>query len=262
MKIDFHVHSIYSDGIYSINELVELFKGKLDGFALTDHDTINGLFEIEKYNEINIIPGIEFSCQYKDNDIHILGLNIDYKNKALFKITEELKVMRYNRGIKFIENFVNDNFNIDTKDILENETVGRPHIARELIKNGYAKDMNDAFTRYLTKGSKYFVDKEYLTINKAIDYIHNANGLAILAHPGEIVNLDLTLKYIKSTNIDGIEIFHPSNDEKLIEFLLEYSNENNYIITGGSDFHSDINVIGNYYIDDKKTIDMILGKYK
>lgn len=251
MKLDLHVHSNYSDGSYSLEKLVELFKGHVNGFALTDHDTIDGIEEALNLSnkDFFIIPGIEFSCKYKDDSIHILGLNIDYKNNDLQKITKDLKNIRCRRALKIIENLTSDNININIENIIKNKSIGRPHIAKELINRGYSKDIDDAFENYLSKNSKYYVSKKYLEIEDAINYIHSSNGTAILAHPGEINNLDIVLKKLENTKINGIEIYHPSNSFKTIDYLLTYSKKRDYIITGGSDFHSDVTLIGEYYTE-------------
>lgn len=253
MKLDLHVHSNFSDGDFNVEELIKLYsKTGLNGFALTDHDNVDGLIYLDRANldtSLKIIPGIEFSCNFLGNDVHILGLNIDYKNKNLYNKTKKLKKSRELRAKKIVKLLKQEGIYLNETEIFRNKTVGRPHIAIELIDKGYAHTMEEAFSIYLNKGSKYFVPKENLTIEEAIDLIKIANGKAVLAHPGKTKNLDKVLKSVKKLGIDGIEVIHPSNNKKMTKNMIEFCEENNYIQTGGSDFHRRIEDIGVYYVE-------------
>lgn len=244
-----HVHSKFSDGDYSIEDLLSLYKeSPLDGFALTDHDTIDGLIHLDDVeSSFKIIPGIEFSCMHNSQEVHILGLNIDIRNKELLSVTEELKKDRINRASRIISNLEKDGIHLDSNIVLNHNSVGRPHIAKELCRKGYANSIGDAFFRYLFNSSKYYVERKYLSIDEAVEIIKNAGGISVLAHPGRLDDYEPILEYIDRLDIKGIEVYHPGNNEKIRRILLDKCLKDNYLITGGSDFHRKLSDIGKYY---------------
>lgn len=255
MIVDMHTHTSYSDGLYRPKELIDrAIKKNLSGIAITDHDTIDALDEAMAYAKAKnfiLVPGIEFGCEYHDKEVHLLGYFIDPNHTDLIEATKQLKKSRIERGEKMVEKLVNLGFDLhieDVKNLARDDYIGRPHIARALIEKNYVKDINEAFDKYLKKGAVAYVERFQLSISESIQLIRNANGISVLAHPGLIEDGSI-IDPVISLGIEGIECFHSKHTEEDTRELLELAKNKNLIITGGSDFHGEEDILGNYYID-------------
>lgn len=258
MKFDLHTHTNNSDGIYSSVDLIDLaIKKGLSGIAITDHDNIDGLDMAIKYaskfKDFTVIPGIEFSSVYKGQEVHILGYFIDYKDKTLIELTKEIKESRMARGDKMV-NKINDlGMNIDIKDVKEfskSDFIGRPHIARALIKKDYVETIAEAFEKYLGIKAPAYVERYKINIEEVISLIKAIKGIPILAHPGLIEDKKI-VDYCISKGIEGLECIYPKHNSEDLNYLLNKAKNNNLIITGGSDFHGDRYkdiLLGDYYV--------------
>lgn len=251
--IDLHVHSNASDGTLSPQEVVELaVNSGIRTIALTDHDTLDGIPEAVAAAEafhlqghlIQIIPGVELSVSYQQRDIHILGLFLDPKNETLNAALHKAKQNRDQRNDRMADKLraANIDISIDKIRAVEGDAVlTRAHFAKYLVEHGYSKNNQEAFNRYLNNDSPYYVSREYLSPKEAISLIHQAGGLAILAHPllykYSLNEVELLVSYLAGFELDGIEAIYTSNsgfDEGRMRHL---ANKYNLIITGGSDFH-------------------------
>lgn len=260
MKFDFHVHTDHSDGVFSPEKIVELaVEQNLNGIAITDHDTISAIQlaknHSKRYNNFVVIPGIEISSIYNNEEVHILGYFIDYNNKDLIKVTNELKLSRLSRGLKMINKINELGLELSIEDVKEqsgDKYIGRPHIARAMIKKGYISNIQEAFEKFLDRGKPAYVERYKITINETISLIHKSNGFAILAHPGLLKDKNI-INYCIDSGIDGIECIHSKHDETIVEYLTQIANDNNLLITGGSDYHGDLVngelILGKYYVD-------------
>ena len=196
--IDLHVHSTRSDGTYTPCELVDyaIEKG-LDAFALTDHDTVAGLDEAMEYAAAasteagvkcipEVIPGIEFSTEYQERDIHIVGLYIDYKNEAFAQYLQSFIDSRTLRNQKMCSLLAEAGIDISYERLLEefpNSVITRAHYAKYMLTHGYIKSIKEAFERYIGDNCPYFVPREKVTPAQAVELIIRAGGVPILAHP-------------------------------------------------------------------------------
>lgn len=260
MIFDLHVHTNHSDGLFSPEKVIDLaVKQKLNGIAITDHDTITGIETAisysNNYHNFRIIPGIEFSCVYNDEEVHILGYFIDYKNLNLIKLTNKLKKSRLTRGVEMVYKLNKLGLELSIEEVKKfsgEKYIGRPHIARALIKKGYVTDISEAFTKYLDRGKPAYVERYKITINETISLIKSLGGIAILAHPGILKNKTI-INYCISLGIDGLECIHSKHSKDDTDYLVDISKTNNLIITGGSDFHGDlINgelTLGKYFVN-------------
>ena len=247
-KIDLHVHSTYSDGTLSPSELVKLAaKSGLSAFALTDHDTTDGIDEAieegRKYN-IEVIPGIEISTSFKDKEIHIVGLFIDHHNKTfLSELGNEIE-RRNTRNMKMIEKF-NDAGFVVTMEELENmypgSVITRAHFAGLMVKKGYVKDNREAFEKYLSDNGSLYVPRLRKTAADAISLIKSAGGISVLAHPllyhltyGELTALCKNLKAEGLCAIESMYSTYKGFDELTVRKL---AHETGLAESGGSDFH-------------------------
>ena len=250
--IDLHVHSTASDGSYTPLELVHyaIEKG-LIAFALTDHDTTAGIDEalneaelINDFSPIKVIPGIELSAEYKGKDIHILGLNIDYRNKEFQKKIEYFRNIRVERNVKMIELLNKHGFKITEEQLNErfkDAVITRAHFAIMLVECGYVKDKDIAFKKYLNPGCPCYVPRTRINVIDAISLIHLANGKAVLAHPllyhFSEADLDSLVALLKENGLQGIEAIYSSNKWNDESRMKQLAKKYGLFITGGSDFH-------------------------
>lgn len=251
--IDLHVHSNVSDGTLTPSEVVKLaLDSHLYAFALTDHDTVSGVKEAEMVAKeealqgrfIHVIPGTELSVMYKGIDIHILGLFIDPNNQTLNEALESARIKRDERNIKMANNLKSAGIDISIDQIrkLEGDAVlTRAHFAKYMVQHGYVKTNKDAFIKYLGTDTPYYVPREYITPKEAIELIHCAGGVAVLAHPllykYSLEEIEQLVSYLTDLNLDGIEAIYSSNSGFDEGRMRHFANKYNLAITGGSDFH-------------------------
>ncbi len=252
--IDMHTHTVYSDGELTPQELITYaFKRNINVLAITDHDTLNGIKTIDKNDPliinsgIKIINGIELSAKANKGRMHILGYDIDIDNKQLNEKMKELRTNSYYSVLSLI-NQIKKDYNImfdaeDIKDIFSSiGNIGRPHIARLLMKYKYAKDVDEAFDKYLIKAyEKTRFSNKGISYQECIKLIKDAGGFAILAHPNQLKmndkELEDTLQNMINCGLDGIEIYHSGHSKEEIKKYLLLAERYNLLISGGSDYH-------------------------
>ena len=239
-----HIHTNSSDGILTPTEVVEWSKKLgLQGIAITDHDTVDGIEEglktASKYDDFIVIPGIEFSTLYKEKEIHILGYFFDYKNRDLLNMTEKIKAHRNNRARLMIELLKNLGIDIKIEEVIqdhEESSIGRPHIARILVSKGYAHSIQEAFDKYLNKGKPAYVGRYKLSLEESVKIIDSASGIPVLAHPG-LIDKTIDIHEICNLGIKGMEVYHTQHSLEDTRIFLSMAKEMKLIITGGSDYH-------------------------
>jgi predicted metal-dependent phosphoesterase TrpH len=240
--VDLHTHSTASDGVRAPADVVRAAKAAgLAAFALTDHDTIAGLSDARAAGAqigIRLIAGVELSAVEGEEETHILGLHLS-ELSALEHRLVALREMRVNRAARIVERLNALGIPLSFDAVLQHAgggAIGRPHVARALIAGGWALDFREAFDRYLGNGRPAFVPKEHLPLAEAIELIHRAGGLAILAHPGSTCTRE-RIHALVSLGLDGLEILHPSHswdDSRRFDALAA---EFDLVRSGGSDWH-------------------------
>lgn len=252
--VDLHTHSNRSDGSYTPCQLVDYAMEKgLSAFALTDHDTIDGLDEAMNYARClkeqglpapEVIPGIEFSTQFGTKDIHIIGLYIDYSSPVFQESLQAFVESRTQRNRKMCGLLQGAGIDITYEKLLEefpDAVITRAHYARFLLSHGYIRSMNEAFERYVGDHCPYFVPREKVTPRQAVELILKADGIPILAHPvlyhlSDAVLERLTVQ-LKEAGLMGIEAIYatysPSEERQIRALASKY----HLLISGGSDFH-------------------------
>lgn len=254
--IDLHVHSNASDGTDTPSELVaKAISLGLSAFALTDHDTIQGIEEaisaaenFEKQGKkVVVIPGIELSVAYKGKDIHMLGLFIDYKNDIFCRILNDIKEEREQRNEKMANNLANAGIDISIGKLRhsdKNAVITRAHFAKYLVKIGVVKTNQEAFQKYLSSDGPYYVPREYLTPKEGIDLIKMAGGIPVLAHPllykFSDAELEELIQTLKGDGLVGIETFYSMNTGFDEAYVKKFANKYNLLMTGGSDYHGTV----------------------
>lgn len=257
--IDLHVHTTASDGLLNPKEVIQWASKKhLEAIAITDHDTIDGIEEAIYYgkkNGIKVIPGIEINTDYKGLEIHILGYLIDYKEKWFQDLLKELRLARYNRAKKMVQKLQDLGLSITMKEVEANAnaaSIGRPHIARVLINNGWVKTMKEAFDEYIGKEGPAFVERYKITPCEAIKYISDCGGIPVLAHPGLIKDNSI-IKELVNCGLQGLEVYHSKHDQNMVHLYNSIAKQYHLIITGGSDFHGSLHegqpILGSLNID-------------
>jgi predicted metal-dependent phosphoesterase TrpH len=240
--VDLHMHSTASDGSRPPADVVRAAaRAKLAAIALTDHDTVAGLDEARRAGEelgVRVVAGVELSAVEGDTETHLLGLHLR-DTGVLESALAGLRGMRERRARRIVERLEQIGVHISLDSVMAQAAdgaVGRPHVARALIAEGWAVDSRDAFDRYLGAGKPAYVSKEQLGMSDAIAMIHDAGGLAVLAHPGASGTRD-RLAALRAQGLDGVEVRHPSHSPSDTTRLAAVARELDLVPSGGSDWH-------------------------
>tara|TARA_B100000029_G_scaffold425712_1_gene434246 strand:+ start:4530 stop:5375 length:846 start_codon:yes stop_codon:yes gene_type:complete len=241
--IDLHLHTCFSDGIYTPEQVAIAAKEmNLSAISLTDHDTIEGCLHLSKAcnkRGIEFVNGTELSVDIEGNEMHLLGYFLDVNNKKLIKETSEYQQNRINRINELVGQLNKIGVNLEAKKVFELancKAPGRPHLARALVKYGFCKSNNEAFTRFLRKGSPAWIPKKNADYREGIDLIHHAGGLAIMAHPG-LNKIDNLIPKLIDAGLDGLECWHTRHPKSTTKRYQEMAKKYNLLVTGGSDCH-------------------------
>lgn len=252
--IDMHTHTDYSDGDLSPQELIRLAIDKGIGtIAITDHDTIEGIKNVNRSEKIildsgiEIINGIELSAKVNRGRMHILGYGINLNNKTLNKKMVDLKDNSINSVLSIMEQIKRDyGIRFSYEDIKElvnsNHNLGRPDLAKLCVKYGYATTLSDAFDKYLIDAhNKTRQSNKGLQYQECLELIANSGGIPVLAHPKSLELSEkeflILLKEMVSCGLKGIEVYHSSHSKEEMNYYLEIANKYDLLISGGSDFH-------------------------
>ena len=246
--IDLHTHTTESDGSFSPEELIlEAKKIGLSAIAITDHDTVAGIekaMPIAKANQIELIPGIEFSTDFNGKEVHVVGLYIDINNQHLRTKVKEFKECRDKRNEIMVKNLQQEGFSITMEELLlENPdcVITRANIARFLYEHEMIPSIQTAFEKYIGDHCKCYVNRFKITPMDAVRIIKEAGGTAILAHPLlyrlSKENLQLLIEQMKEAGLDGIEAIYCTYTPSEERQMKALAKKNKLLISGGSDFH-------------------------
>ena len=243
MKVDLHTHTINSDGIQTPTELLEAAKEVgVDVIAVTDHDTTAGLDEAEEAAAqlgMRLIPGIELSVYGVGREVHVLGFFFDRTSDALQAFLGEQKDARVSRILRMLEQLKSVGVDIPPEDVIvegKKGTMGRPHVARALVKHGYIKDEDEAFRKYIGRDQPGYVPRVKVTAPEGIQRLKEAGGVPVLAHPG-LYERDGLMDHMLESGIMGIECYHPDHSTATAERYAAFAHDRGLVATGGSDWH-------------------------
>ena len=240
--VDLHMHSTASDGSRAPADVVRAAKqASLAAIALTDHDSVAGLAEAQAAGAelgVRVVNGVELSAVEGESETHLLGLHLR-DTSVLERGLADLREMRKRRARTIVNRLNELGVILAFEDVLAQAgtgVVGRPHVARAMIAEGWATDSRDAFDRYLGAGRPAFVAKEQLSMRDAIAMIHAAGGLAVLAHPGSGGTRE-RVDALRALGLDGIEVKHPSHSSSDTTRLRGLCEQYGLGMSGGSDWH-------------------------
>jgi len=248
MKGDFHIHTYYSDGVFSPEKIADLAaEAGLEVISLTDHDNVLSYNVAQKHideNNLNLklIQGIEVNTLYKEYEVHILGYfpdieNSDFKNllkvqqQARIKQTKEiLALLNKKEGIKI-------NFEDVKNMVAEGGSIGRPHIAKAITNVGGTSNVMDAYKKYIHRDSPVYVERKTVSPFDAVEVIYDSGGLPVIAHPYDIDIAEELIKQLMNCGLVGIEAYHRKHSPAIVEYFSSMAENLGLIVTGGSDFH-------------------------
>ena len=249
IKGDYHIHTNYSDGVFSPEKIVDLaLDAGLQAISLTDHDNVlsyNIALEYLKTKEVDmkVIQGIEVNTLYKDYEVHILGYfpdttKSDFKNllkiqqQARTKQTKEiLALLAKKEGIKIKYE--------DVKNMVaEGGSIGRPHIAKAITNAGGTSNVMEAYSKYIHRNSPVYVERKTVSPFDAVEVIYDSGGIPVIAHPYDIDIAEKLIKDLMNCGLLGIEAYHRKHSPAIVEYFSSMAEQLGLIVTGGSDFHA------------------------
>jgi predicted metal-dependent phosphoesterase TrpH len=240
---DLHLHTFFSDGTFTPEELVErASKLGFSAIALTDHDTVEGCDRAAAAcaaAQMEFISGTELTAEHDDTEVHILAYFVDTQNQTLLTRIAGFQSVRQNRIREMVAaiNKMGVPLEAETVFALANcKSPGRPHVARAMVKAGLVANLDEAFDRFLKKGRPAWVPKAKMSALEGVELIHQAGGLAVMAHPG-LNRTDEIIPDLVDAGLDGIECFHTKHSTVMSERYLEIAEQYHLLVTGGSDCH-------------------------
>ncbi len=239
--VDLHTHTNFSDGLLSPEELVEeaVWRG-LSAVAVTDHDNVDALpraMAAARERGLELVPGVEMSCQAEGREAHIVGLFVEPNDRLRARLAE-IRHHRETRMQQMLDRLGEMGVELSFADVPQDEggSFGRPHLAQLLVEKGHAKNLGDAFGRLIGDGCPGYVAKRRFTIPEAVELIHECRGLAILAHPGTSALIDDIPRFAER-GIDGVEVYYGKHTLEVTQRVHDIATELGLLFSGGSDFH-------------------------
>ncbi len=251
MKSDLHIHTLYSDGVFSPEKIVDTaIDVGLQVIALTDHDNIlsyqvakDYLKKENKEDKLEIIQGIEVNTLYKNYEVHILGYFMDVNNsdfQNLLKIQQQARVKQTKEIINLLakKEGIRIKFDDIKKQVAEGGSIGRPHIAKAITNAGGTTSVIEAYAKYIHDDSPVYVQRKTVTPQDAVEIIYDAGGVPVIAHPHDLDIAESQIKELMQYGLRGIEAYHRKHSPACVEYFSSMAEELGLIVTGGSDFHA------------------------
>ena len=253
MKSDFHIHTNYSDGVFTPQKVVDAaIDANLDVIALTDHDNILSYEIAQTYlkereeqgkKTIEVIQGIEVNTMFDDYEIHILGYFMNTENSDLQSLIKAQQLARVKQTKEIItllnkKEGIKINFEDIQNQVAEGGSIGRPHIAKAITSVGGTVNVIEAYAKYINDNSPVYVKRKTVTPHDAVEIIYDAGGIPVIAHPHDLDNAAVLIKELMHCGLRGIEAYHRKHSPAIVEYFSSMAEELGLIVTGGSDFHA------------------------
>ncbi len=251
MKIDLHVHTLYSDGVYSPEKIVDTaIDVGLQAISLTDHDNILSYQVAQDYikeknlaDKLEVIQGVEINTLHKNYEVHILGYfmnpeNSDFKN--LLKAQQQARIAQTQEIITLLakKEGIKIKFEDIQRQVAEGGSIGRPHIAKAIANAGGTSNVIEAYAKFINDSSHVYVPRKTVSPYEAVEVIYGAGGVPVIAHPYDIDIAEKLIKNLMSCGLRGIEAYHRKHSPACVEYFSSMAEELGLIVTGGSDFHA------------------------
>lgn len=243
MRVDLHMHTTASDGQLDPAGLVDAVNAAgIRVFSVTDHDTVDGLPAVEaraRDLHLTLVPGIELSAYWKKVEWHILGYYLDRTDRPLLAFLRGTREARRTRLQGMVDRLWTMGMPVNPQEVMalaRDGNVGRPHLARVLVQRGFVGSTDEAFDRYLGAGKSAYVPRPDVSVPDAIRVVHEAGGLASLAHPG-LHARDEAISELAAAGLDALEVYHANHSPGLTAHYRKLAKRLGLLVTGGSDFH-------------------------
>lgn len=238
-RADLHCHSTCSDGTYTPAELVKhAVHIGLSGLSITDHDNMDAYetaLPLAKELGLEMIIGAEFSSTHADQNVHVLAYSFQLDHPAIVNLCRRHQERRSERNRQILEKLRKLGMPID--EPIQEHSIGRPHIAKAMVQKGYVKSIDEAFHRFLGDGKCCYAPGQPVSTEETISIIHEAHGLAVIAHPHLLKRSD-TIDFLVKLPFDGIECYYAKLGQE--RRWLELAKNKGWLVTGGSDFHGSV----------------------
>lgn len=254
MKVDLHIHTIYSDGVFSPEKIVDTaVNAGLNAIAITDHDNVLAYPIAVDYAEktaqengtkpLEIISGVEINTMYKKDEIHILGYFMNKEDadfQAMLKSQQNARIEQTEQIIHLLNKKAGINVSFDKIKSLvaEGGSIGRPHIAKAITMVGGTNSVMEAYNKYINNDSEVYVQRNTISPHEAIEVIYDAGGIPVFAHPFDVDNAEILIKEFMHYGLRGVEAYHRKHSPAMVEYYSSIAEKCGLIITGGSDFHA------------------------
>ncbi len=251
MKSDLHIHTYYSDGVFSPEKIVDTaLDVGLEVIALTDHDNVlsygvarDYLKKVGKEDKLEIIEGVEINTLYKNYEVHILGYFFDENNRdfqKLLKIQQDARVEQTHEIISLLakKEGIKIKFEDIVKQVADGGSIGRPHIAKAITNAGGTSSVIEAYSKYIHDDSPVYVARKTVSPHDAVEIIYDAGGIPVIAHPHDLDIAESLIKELMNYGLRGIEAYHRKHSPACVEYFSSMAEELGLIVTGGSDFHA------------------------
>ena len=254
MKIDLHIHTCFSDGVFTPEKIVDTaLDAGLNAIAITDHDNVLAYPIALKYadkiaketgnNPLEIIPGVEINTIYKDVEIHILGyfMNRDDSDfQEMLKMQQNARIAQTKEIIHLLskKEGIHVSFDKIKSLVAEGGSIGRPHIAKAITLAGGTTSVMEAYSKYINNDSDVYVQRKTISPHDAIEIIYDAGGIPVFAHPFDVEDAENLIKEFMHFGLRGVEAYHRKHSPAMVEYYSTIAEKNGLIITGGSDFHA------------------------
>lgn len=245
---DLHLHTSASDGKFTVSEVARLVqRAEVTLFAITDHDTMAALPEAADaaYERgLAFLPGVEISAAADESNVHVLGYGVNPDDPVLTAFFKQMSADRVRRIAQMGEKLADMGLPLPMDEIFSSAkaSIGRPHLARAMVKRGYANDTAEAFHLYLKRGRPAYVKRNPPDAAEAISLLRERGAVPVIAHPGEIrlpkERILALLDEWKKAGLMGLEVYHPANRGNFAEWD-RLARQRGLLVTGGSDFHGD-----------------------